>query len=274
MSARPRMKASATGTTTAPGWSSSQICAASGEAKKCTWSQNADRTDDASLGTTIDTTALAGSTAVTPSVGSTETRTRAPVAWHGDSIRAARPRNSGRISVSNAHHVYSWRPLISIRCPVSRRSQSVADDAALGVVLGVSTHCGESGGDIVDRPPSHRRERFDLDRCAGGEQLDQRPEQPGRSRRTAHCLHRIVEARRETRHVGAHGCGRSFVGQLRVSVLGSRPVIQAVTVGGRSRSNRRCVPRDRRRWPTPPREALAAGGREPGRTRGGHACGR
>ena len=56
-------------------------------------------------GLTKDTTAVAGSTLVTPAVESTVTRIVSPLAGEIDSTRAGRSRSVGKIRVSKAHQV-------------------------------------------------------------------------------------------------------------------------------------------------------------------------
>lgn len=93
--------ASATGTTESAGWAASQGCAASSEAKKWTWLQNADRNELISSGLIKETTAVAGSTPDAPTLS----RIGTPVAWLADSIRAVVPSRAGKIRVSRAHQV-------------------------------------------------------------------------------------------------------------------------------------------------------------------------
>nr|WP_228740255.1 hypothetical protein [Pseudonocardia oceani] len=79
--------------------------AAAGVAKKCTWLQNPDRTPTPASGMRTDTTAVSGSSSVTPAVGSTLRRTSSPVPGVGETTCAGRSRTVGKIKVSSAHHV-------------------------------------------------------------------------------------------------------------------------------------------------------------------------
>jgi len=79
------------------------------------------RTEPFCSGVTRETTAVGGSSALTPSVGSTVSLIGMPVAAQGDSTRAGRPITAGKNRVPSAHHVYNCLPSMLNLYGVARR---------------------------------------------------------------------------------------------------------------------------------------------------------
>ena len=92
----------------AAGLSPSQGSAASPVAKKWTWLQNAARIEVGASVVTIDTTAVPGSSAVTPAMGSTVKRTCLPLPGVGEAY-ADGPTLERLIEIAGRHGV---RPVV------------------------------------------------------------------------------------------------------------------------------------------------------------------
>lgn len=110
-----RSKASERLRTAASGRSPLQLCAASADSKKFTWTQKLCLTSVLfASGATTETTAVEGLAASIPS-GDTVTETGCPVAAHGELTSAVRPSTTGKMRASSAHQVNNRFPSRSNR---------------------------------------------------------------------------------------------------------------------------------------------------------------